>query len=309
MNTRDEAALRRYLLGKASPAEQEDFELWLMSDNDASDLIEAAEDDLIDDALAGRLSQADVDLFESHFMSAPERQRKYQFGLSFKRVIASASTRSEPLSASGPPSILERILQLFRLRPVLAIAFALIALVIGVGLSSLRVINLRRDLRSTQAQLASTNRDRNDLKRQLDDSQAEVQTLANRLRGLADSMAASNFPATNAVAALTLLPGITRSTNVLPELKLTPNTALARFSLALADSSFSSFRVTLASADGREIWSEDRISSSTGPDGRVVVSFVPAQLLTNGEYTFSLAGLPPAGAAETLGRYVFKVSR
>jgi len=307
MNTRDEAALRRYLLGKASPAEQEDFELWLMSDDDASDLIEAAEDDIIDDALAGRLNQADQDLFERHFMSAPERKRKYQFGRSFKRAIA--STRSEPLPASSPPSFVERILQLFRLRPVLAIAFALVALVIGVGLSSLRVINLRRDLRTAQAQLASTDRDRNDLKRQLDDSQAQMQILTNRLRGLADSMAASNFPATNAVAALTLFPGVTRSNNVLPELKIAPNTALARFSLALADSSFSSFRVTLASADGREIWSEDRISSSTVPDGRVIVSFVPAQLLTDGEYSFTLAGLPQTGPAENLGRYVFKVSR
>src|SRR5215467_10436396 len=88
MNTQDEAALKKYLLGKTSPEEQEAIDLWMMSDDDAYYLMEAAEDDLIDDALAGRLNRADLDLFENHFMAAPEHQRKYQFGRSFKRAVA-----------------------------------------------------------------------------------------------------------------------------------------------------------------------------------------------------------------------------
>src|SRR5262249_40220070 len=93
MKVQNDAALRRYLLGMTSSEESEAVELWLMSDEDAYDLLEAAEDDLIDDALSGQLSRADRNLFENHFLAAPERQRKYQFSRSLKRVIA---TRNVP---------------------------------------------------------------------------------------------------------------------------------------------------------------------------------------------------------------------
>ena len=71
--TKDEAVLRKYLLGNMSPEEQEEIELWLMSNEDAYCLLEAAEDDLIDDLLSGRLAVRDLDRFQTYFLVALER--------------------------------------------------------------------------------------------------------------------------------------------------------------------------------------------------------------------------------------------
>src|SRR5690242_8835376 len=94
----DEKALRRYLLGTASDAEQEVIDLWLLSEQDAYELLTAAEDDLIDDSLAGRLTRDDLQRFHDHFLMAPERQRKLQFSRAFQR-LAGADQR-----AAGKPS-------------------------------------------------------------------------------------------------------------------------------------------------------------------------------------------------------------
>jgi hypothetical protein len=308
MNTQDEAALKKYLLGKTSPAEQEAIDLWLMSDEDAYYLMEAAEDDLIDDALAGRLNRADFDLFENHFMAAPERRRKYQFGRSFKRAV---TNRAAPQRDRQPTNSGERFWDLFRLRPAWASALFALVLLIGIAsaVSLIQVTRLRRDLQSSESRLVNADRDRQELKRQMDDAKSQSQTLADRLQALQGSIARSNLPVTKSVAALTLLPGITRSAAALPEFRLTGDTSLARFSLVPADERFSSFHVSLTAADGREIWSEDKIPLSSTAQGKVVITNIPAQLLSNGEYTFSLSGVQPSGAPESAGRYVFKVSR
>src|SRR5215475_6993365 len=88
LKTKDEKTLRKYLLGEVSAEEQEEIDLWLMSNEEAYDLIEAAEDDLIDESLAGGLESDELDRFNNHFLAAAERRRKLQFSRSLQRFIA-----------------------------------------------------------------------------------------------------------------------------------------------------------------------------------------------------------------------------
>ena len=90
-----DAVLKKYLLGDASAEEQESVDNWLMSDKQGYDLLEAAEDDLIDDVLAQRLEGRDLRLFNEKFLSTPERQRKFQLSLSFQRAVAAAQSQKE----------------------------------------------------------------------------------------------------------------------------------------------------------------------------------------------------------------------
>jgi hypothetical protein len=309
MNTKDETALRKYLLGKASSEEQEDIEHWLMSDGAALDLLEAAEDDLIDEVLAGRLTGADVDRFNDHFLAAPERSRKYEFSRSFKRAIA-ARANSVSTTQPAPRNFVTSLLDALRRRPLLAnIAVGLFTvLVVGTLWSAFRIVTLQRELSSTTAQLADAGRDRDGLKRQLDETQSETRTLEDRLQALETANAQKpSIPA--AIAALTLLPGLTRSAADMPVLRLDAGTSTARFSLALPDDSFSSFRVSLTGADGREIWSDARLSATRTADGNVVVSTIPADMLPPGDYTFTLFGIAGAASAESIGKYAFRVVR
>src|SRR5690348_3282138 len=86
LNT-DETTLRTYLLGDMSEEEQEALELWLMTDDTAYDLLVAAEDDLIDESIAGKLSRHELERFNNHFLAAGERKRKLWFGREFRKLV------------------------------------------------------------------------------------------------------------------------------------------------------------------------------------------------------------------------------
>src|SRR6266850_4583347 len=107
---KDENTLRRYLLGDISPEELEKVEFWLMSEDEAYDLLEAAEDDLIDDALANKLTNHQMDQFKERFLAAPERQRKLRFSRSLQRCIDAANA----LPAPQPFSLWDALAACFR---------------------------------------------------------------------------------------------------------------------------------------------------------------------------------------------------
>ena|SRR5215831_3210815 len=106
LNLKDRGTLRKYLLGDLSVEEQEQVELWLMSDDEAYDLLEAAEDDLIDDSVSRKLKGREPHQFNTHFLIAPERAKKLQFGKSLGRYI---DTRTAPESRSLRRAVLPSV--------------------------------------------------------------------------------------------------------------------------------------------------------------------------------------------------------
>jgi len=297
--TKDEAVLRKYLLGDMSPEEQEGIELWLMSSEDAYCLLEAAEDDLIDDSFAGRLAPHDLDRFQTHFLVAPERQRKLQFSRSFKRAIDAAA---QPVRLEFPSR--PGLLDFLRFRPafVYATSALIVILLTGNIWSFLKVAELQRELHSVTDQVTELGRDRDDLKRQLVESQAA--TLA--LQAAIPPPKPSTAPV---LLAMNLVPGITRSSNEIPTLTLTANASRIRFSLALLDDNFTVYRASLMNADSREIWTESKVVPTVARDGKTIVLNVPAEVLLSGDFSFSLMGVPDSGTPESVARYYFRAVR
>ena len=297
--TKDEAVLRKYLLGDMSPEEQEGIELWLMSSEDAYCLLEAAEDDLIDDSFAGRLAPHDLDRFQTHFLVAPERQRKLQFSRSFKRAIDAAA---QPVRLEFPSR--PGLLDFLRFRPafVYATSALIVILLTGNIWSFLKVAELQRELHSVTDQVTELGRDRDDLKRQLVESQAA--TLA--LQAAIPPPKPSTAPV---LLAMNLVPGITRSSNEIPTLTLTANASRIRFSLALLDDNFTVYRASLMNADSREIWTESKVVPTVARDGKTIVLNVPAEVLSGGDFSFSLMGVPDSGTPESVARYYFRAVR
>src|SRR5262245_30397531 len=148
VETKDPATLRKYLLGDASQAEQEEIESWLMSHEDAYCLLEAAEDDLIDDSLAGRLQRREIHQFNTYFLKAAERQHKLQFSRSLLKYI---DALDRPVG-----SFWTRLLDNLRYRPAVGYIFAaLLALMVGAsGWSVLKIAELQRQLHSATGEVA-----------------------------------------------------------------------------------------------------------------------------------------------------------
>jgi CHAT domain-containing protein/Tfp pilus assembly protein PilF len=83
--SKNEALLRKYLLGDLSEADEQVFEEQVLADEELLDLLLAEEDELIDDYLGGGLSARERERFEAHFLSTPERFRCLNFGRALSR--------------------------------------------------------------------------------------------------------------------------------------------------------------------------------------------------------------------------------
>ncbi len=96
--------VRRYLLGDIAGSDLEKFEETFMTGDTSLTEIEAAEDELLDEYLAGRLNESERAHFEQHFLSTPERQQKLRFAKVFRRYVAS-NQPAVVADAHIPPSL------------------------------------------------------------------------------------------------------------------------------------------------------------------------------------------------------------
>lgn len=95
-NYNEQTAVRQYLLKQLSEADQQAFELRLLTDDALSEELEIVEDELIDEYLANELSEAERVSFEETFLAHPERRRKLKGGRALNRYLG---TRSPPKPA------------------------------------------------------------------------------------------------------------------------------------------------------------------------------------------------------------------
>ena len=79
--------IKEYLLGRLNENHRADVELRLLNDDEFFDELQIIEDELVDDYLSGRLDRGDKRRFENHFLVAPERKARLQFGKVFNRYL------------------------------------------------------------------------------------------------------------------------------------------------------------------------------------------------------------------------------
>ena len=151
-STIDEAKLRRYLLGGASENEQQQLEEALLADDELIGHLAMAEDELIDQYLAGELSAGEETSFQSHFLAAKSRRENLQFGRAFRRYI-----EDHPEAHRGPSRTQVR----WWMMPKFAFGLALAAVVASVWLAGTNeklrteLASQREVARSVPAQIAA----------------------------------------------------------------------------------------------------------------------------------------------------------
>jgi hypothetical protein len=96
MKSQEYESIRPYLLGLIQQNEQLQIEERLLTDNEFYEELLIAEDDLIDEYLAGELSTLDRRNFEEHFLVTPERERKVRFGRALNKYTADKARQSAP---------------------------------------------------------------------------------------------------------------------------------------------------------------------------------------------------------------------
>jgi len=85
--------------------------------------------------------------------------------------------------------------------------------------------------------------------------------------------------------------------------------ALVRLQLRLAGEPRATYRASLQTPEGRELWAREGLRPATS-DGTAMVTFtVPAAVLAPGHYIVTLAGARPEQRAESDAEFVFAVRR
>src|SRR5438270_7969513 len=93
--------IREYLLGGLPEEVLRPVEERLLPEDGFIEELRLAEEELIDDYVGGQLSPDERQMFEQHFLSAPERQRQLRFARALSLYVSNSSEKSETESAKA----------------------------------------------------------------------------------------------------------------------------------------------------------------------------------------------------------------
>jgi anti-sigma factor RsiW len=252
----------RYLLGKLSQADREDFEDRYFSDDALLEQLQAIEEELIDAYVKGRLDPADRAAFENRFLHSPECRRRVEFA----RALA---------AIPGAPDRRVRASLLSRLFPSsLGMRFALAGAATATVAAVVLMLHFLPDRRAPQIAIKTG-------------PPAPVEVApGNEAKGIGQTVAPPKGLLAPALA-FALAPGV-RGEGGLNRISIPPGTYLLRLSLAVdADADFPHYAAVLSTVDGREVLREDNLNRK----GAAVTITVPSGLLPAGNYAVKLTGI------------------
>src|SRR5262245_54608591 len=251
--TPDDSRLARYLLGELTPEEQDALEREFFSDDETFDLLEAVEDDLLDDYVAGALEPRRAERLRVALRTSAAGPERLAFARALRRAVARAEAAEAARTAAGRPW----------LWPSLAAGLA--AALFG---SFLLLGTARRALRESE-------KVRETLSREADQHTA-------RLARLSEQLAQVRQAATS-IHSVVLGPGLERSSGKAQTIMLDERTRWLQLGLLLPREARSPrYRVTLETPDGQVLAAVQSLNDRQTPSGRVVEVIYPAEALRPG---------------------------
>ena len=100
----DEPLIRRYLLGQLSDEQRRRVEEDFLLDDEHLQRVQASEDDLIEDYLRDTLSPGEREMFERHFMAAPEQRESVRQASALRNYFVGAAAVT-PANTASPDQL------------------------------------------------------------------------------------------------------------------------------------------------------------------------------------------------------------
>src|SRR5262245_4062500 len=317
-----EDLIKRYLLGELSETEQIKLEDEYFVDESKYDRLCKVEDELLDAAARGSLSEDDRERFERSYLTNPGRRRRVMFAKALAQVVDenraanrdALQTAAEMNGRSDTGlSWLSHLARAPRgLRLALSTTAALLIVLGGMWLvietSRLRA-RLAEALREGEAQ----RRQEQTQSRQIADLEAQSRQLAEERGRLQAQLQAANEKASPSPAPVIFalsLRAFRDPGGQEPRALIIPRGAEeARLRINLTEHTFPGYQVILLTTDGREVFAIKGISPQATRNGYVLIVNVPARNLASGDNIIALSGISAAGEVETLGKAIIKVKR
>jgi len=305
------------LLGELSEQEKVEIEDRAFEDPTVLEQILAVEQDLIDDYVSGDVPKEKLQGFQKHFLASEERRKKFAFAKALAAVVNEKPTPA--IDVATAPSWRTRLASLFS-RPVTAYSFAAASLLLFFVGSWLVVDRIR--LRSEIAQLRTAQGSQTAQNRQLEKDLSNERLRNQELmanRGTPpqqtptpeiqpESPEQPTTPTSPVVVALSLLPGISRGSNSVPQLAIAKAVSLVRLQIGIdPQENYRRYRVELRTENGQHVLAQGNLLARVASHGRSVPLNVPASALRNGRYELALKGITESGTTEDVGFYYFDV--
>jgi hypothetical protein len=280
---------RRYVLGAATDVEREAIERAYFEHAEGLDAVSAAEDDLIDDYLAGRLGGDERDRFERHYLATPGHRR---------RVVVVRGIRT----AASAPSVEWRRSGAARWAAA-GFAAAIVVLVVG-AVWSIRsrteptAVSLDRSVGQTPPPAAVPPGDRGSMPR---DSAQPVPDLG--------APVPTSRPVAPTVVALSISPILARGTDEPATIAIARGTDTVRLLLLgdPAERGVGRGRAIVRTVAGREVWRGSTARNAAPARGEPARADVPAALLPPDDYIVQLLEIDSSGTEVERYRYFFSV--
>ncbi len=326
METIDEKLATRFLLGDLSEESRLQLEERFFKDDRFYEQLLAIQEEVADDYVQNKLSARERAKFEETFLRSPQRRQRVEFAAVFSRALAGSGAR--PVSTPARGIGWWESLLLFIRQPgtrLTAVASAA-ALALMIGAAWLFVENRRLSGRIQQARAeqdsliqqsganeAEAERKREELERDIATLRSQggamettIQQKERELEALRRASSPTGLtPASRAIAAFILQPGLTRGTDE-PERLIIPAAARSlQFQLDLErEEDYQSYVAEIRTARGNLAWSKSGLALRQTSYGQAVFLTIPARLVSNGEYEVTLKGTA-GGKVEAVGYYYF----
>lgn len=319
-----EKLIAQYLLGELPEEQQVEIEDRAFADKEYLASVTAVENDLIDEYVRNELSETERRRFESRFLASAERRKRVAFAKALAGVTSEApivETERRPVVAPRAVSWRESLEAFIRgLSPVPRFAMAATMVVLLGGSVSLvsEMLRLRSQINTMQAENQAR---QNELQRQVESERRRGEELAARLNqeqqqreqtdeSLRQLSETADTPAPKPIiAALTLLPGISRGAGDKPRLALPENARLVRLHIGIEpEEPYKTYAVELRTVSGRPVWNRENLTVRDRRGARSVGLTLPATVVRPGDYELRLKGVAE-GHTEDVGFYYFSVTK
>jgi hypothetical protein len=315
--------IRRYLLGDIAEQDRELIEVRLLTDPQYFNQLVRVEEELTDRYVRRDLSRHEREMFENHFMNAPERREDVAFAQALHRYVSSEAI--EKPVAGGPRAwtvFLTDLSPRWRMARNAALACAALLMTVAVAWLLMETARLQRRLAEVVAERAESRRLEQELTQRLDEQRSRGEDLARQLeisrsrlaqldREIAGlSKAAGSIQTEAGVVSLALFPGLGRDAADTAQTRtaiLSPGAR--RLRLELETEGFTRYRAEVLTAEGDLVWSRDALRERSTGIGKAVVITLPVALLTKNSYLVTLSGAAAGDNYARIGTYYFDIIR
>ncbi len=259
--------MRLYLLGQLPEEERLELEQQFFSDTEAFELVEALEDELVQDYVAGDLPRAQRELLERQLGSMPGMQARLEFARTLHRKTR---LQAVPATPRGWLSGWLHAPRLWQLAAAACLGVLLIAIAIAVrsGRTSRAPIEIARTPTETPAHPTS-------------EPNVFALVLTPGLSRAAGDGGRYTMPR--------------NATEVQIKAEFSPKAHYQRYS------------ARLKTADGVSVWSGEVREVQRQSDKLHAIVQIPADRIAPNEYVLTLSGITSSGALEDVEDYSFRV--